>query len=114
MTNITLFWRENHGERELIGLESRGHSGFSKAGEDVVCAAVSSLIQAVIIGIRDVSCFSDEDVVCKLDNSVPLIRVKWKNERASELKLLTRAVALSLKEIASLYSDYVCIWEVYS
>ncbi|GHS95790.1 hypothetical protein AGMMS50276_12700 [Synergistales bacterium] len=114
MTNITLFWREGNGEKELVGLESKGHSGFSKSSEDVVCAAVSSLIQAIVIGIRDVACFSDEDVVCKLDNSVPLIRVKWKNERASELKLLTQTVALSLKEIASIYSDYVRIWEVYS
>ncbi|GHV46524.1 hypothetical protein FACS1894204_08310 [Synergistales bacterium] len=114
MTNITLFWGESRGEKELIGLESNGHSGFSIEGEDVVCAAVSSLIQALIIGIRDVACFADEDIVCKIDSSVPLIRVKWKNERASGITLLTQTIALSLKEIALIYSDYVCIWEVYS
>ncbi|GHV33951.1 hypothetical protein FACS1894187_03520 [Synergistales bacterium] len=114
MTNITLFWGDSNGEKRLVGLESKGHSGFSAEGEDVVCAAVSSLIQALIIGLRDVACLADEDIVCKIDNSVPLIRVKWKNERAPEIKLLTQTMALSLKEIASVYSDYVCIWEVYS
>jgi uncharacterized protein YsxB (DUF464 family) len=49
----------------------------------------------------------------KAENGVPFIRVKWKENRAAELDLLTRTVALSLKEIASGYSGYVSVSEVY-
>jgi uncharacterized protein YsxB (DUF464 family) len=109
VTRLTLFW----GEKGLVGLESLGHSGFAPAGEDIVCAAVSALVQALLVGLRDVACI--EDVECEMKKEIPvsLIRVKWKEDRAAELNLLTRTVALSLKEIASGYSDYVSVSEVY-
>jgi uncharacterized protein YsxB (DUF464 family) len=117
LTRVTLFW----GEKGLLGLESRGHSGFAPKGEDIVCAAVSALVQALLVGLRDVA--RVEDAVCEIENgtktenetedSASLIRVRWKEDRAAGLDLLTRTVALSLKEIASGYSDYVSVSEVY-
>jgi uncharacterized protein YsxB (DUF464 family) len=108
VTVVTLFW----GEEGLSGLESRGHSGCSRRGEDVVCAAVSALVQALLVGLRDVARL--DGVECEVDPETPLIRVEWPKERASELNLLTRTVALALKEIASGYPGYVSISEVYS
>jgi uncharacterized protein YsxB (DUF464 family) len=114
VTRITLFW----GKKGLVGLESRGHSAFAPRGEDVVCAAVSALVQALLVGLRDVA--RVEDAECEMnrseretEDSCSFIRVKWKEDRAAELDLLTRTVALSLKEIASGYSDYVSVSEVY-
>ncbi|MDR3264487.1 MAG: ribosomal-processing cysteine protease Prp [Synergistaceae bacterium] len=109
MTVITLFRREEG----LVGLESRGHSGHAQRGEDVVCAAVSALVQALLLGLRDVARMEDA-LECEVDADVPLIRVEWPGERASEVDLLTRTVALSLREIASGYPGYVSISEVYS
>ena len=108
MTRITLFW----GKESLLGLESRGHSGQGEKGEDIVCAAVSALVQALLLGIKDVARMS-EGVKCDIDAKVPLIRVEWTEKEAPNLDLLTRTVALSLKEIASGYSGYVSISEVY-
>jgi uncharacterized protein YsxB (DUF464 family) len=113
VTRVTLFW----GEKGLLGLESQGHSGFAHKGEDVVCAAVSALVQALLVGLRDVARLSDVECEMKSEagreNSVPLIRVRWKEDKAAELDLLTRTVALSLKGIASGYSGYVSVSEVY-
>jgi uncharacterized protein YsxB (DUF464 family) len=103
-----LFW-ENQG---LVGLESRGHSGQKPKGEDVVCAAVSTLVQALLVGLRDVAKASG-DVVCEMNDSIPLIRVEWAKSRARELDLLTRTIALSLKEIASGYAGHVSVSEVH-
>jgi uncharacterized protein YsxB (DUF464 family) len=109
VTVITLF----RGKEGLVGLESRGHSGRSQKGEDVVCAAVSALVHALLVGLRDVARLGD-GVECEVDAEVPLIHVEWPRERASELNLLTQTVALSLKEIASGYPGYVSISEVQS
>jgi uncharacterized protein YsxB (DUF464 family) len=109
VTRVTLFW----GEKGLVGLESQGHSGFAHKGEDVVCAAVSALVQALLVGLRDVARVNDAECEMKSEASVPFIRVRWKEDRAAELDLLTRTVALSLKEIASGYSGYVSVSEVY-
>ena len=52
------------------------------------------------------------DLRCEADPDVPLIRVSWPEEVADSLDLLTRTVALSLKEIESGYPGYVSITEV--
>jgi uncharacterized protein YsxB (DUF464 family) len=106
VTRIKLFW----GKEGLVGLESRGHSGRAGKGEDVVCAAVSALVQALLLGLRDVA--KTPEAGCEMDASVPLIRVEWPEDKAGELDLLTRTVALSLKEIASGYAGYVSVTEV--
>jgi uncharacterized protein YsxB (DUF464 family) len=106
VTNITLFW----GEKGLAGLESRGHSGGGCKGEDVVCAAVSAVIQLLLVGLRDVAGLSEAEDTW--DRSIPLIRVKWPERKIPEVDLLTRTVAFSLKEMASRYAEYVRITEV--
>ena len=108
MTQITLFWDDEG----LVGLESRGHSGSGSKGEDVVCAAVSALVHALLLGLKDVARMSEE-LECGVDASVPLIRVKWPRGKVRELDLLTRTIAVSLKEIASGYAGYVNISEVH-
>ena len=107
MTYVTLYWKE----KNLVGLESRGHSDDgSQKGEDVVCAAVSALVQALLIGLRDVA--DIQGVHCEMKKSVPLIHVRWPEGKAAEVDLLTRTIAFSLKEIASGYAGYVSIAEV--
>ena len=91
-------------------MESRGHSGSGCEGEDIVCAAVSTLIHALFLGLKDVARVSAE---WEADASVPFISVKWPGKVAAEVSLLTETVALSLKEIASRYSAHVSISEVY-
>ncbi|MBQ7569421.1 MAG: ribosomal-processing cysteine protease Prp, partial [Synergistaceae bacterium] len=43
MINIKLYWDKNF----LTGIESSGHSGYADNGKDIICAAVSSLVQAL-------------------------------------------------------------------
>ena len=105
MTAVTLFWSKKE-EKNLLGVESRGHSGSGGKGRDVVCAAVSTLIHALFLGLRDVAKVSVE---WKADASVPFIGVKWPREAAPEVNLLTETVALSLKEIASRYAEHISI-----
>ena len=106
MTYITLF----QGKEGLVGLESRGHTGRAEKGEDVVCAAVSALVHALLLGLGDVA--KVEDTECRVDEKIPLISVKWPKEKALGLDLLTRTIVLSLKEIESGYPGYVSISEV--
>ena len=90
-------------------MESRGHSESGCKGEDVVCAAVSTLIHALYLGLKDVAKVSVER---EADAKTPYIIVKWPEETAPEVDLLTMTVAMSLKELASRYSGHVNISEV--
>ena len=50
MTTITF---RTEGNR-IIGFDSQGHSGYAEAGEDIVCAAITSAIRLVDATINDV------------------------------------------------------------
>jgi uncharacterized protein YsxB (DUF464 family) len=106
VTYVTLFW----GKDGLVGLESRGHAGRGIEGEDIVCAAISVLVQTLLMGLRDVAEVSEAE--CEVDRAEALIRVRWPGARASELGLLTRSIVLSLREVACRYAEFVSISEV--
>ena len=50
MTTITF---RSEGDR-ITGFDSHGHSGYAEAGEDIVCAAITSAIRLVDATINDV------------------------------------------------------------
>lgn len=50
MTNIKLFKNEH----KTLGFIISGHSGYSIAGSDIVCSAISSLSQMVCVGLENV------------------------------------------------------------
>ena len=50
MTTVTFHTEGNR----IIGFDSQGHSGYAEAGEDIVCAAITSAIRLVDAIINDV------------------------------------------------------------
>ena len=44
MTTVTFLTEESR----IVGFEVSGHSGYADAGEDIVCAAVTSAIRLVL------------------------------------------------------------------
>lgn len=48
-----LFIRNQQGE--IIRFTARGHADTAKFGEDILCAAVSALIQGAVIGLENYS-----------------------------------------------------------
>ncbi|MDY6432011.1 MAG: ribosomal-processing cysteine protease Prp [Synergistales bacterium] len=101
MIEITLFYQEEN----LIGIESKGHSGYAERGSDVVCAAVSVLMQSLILGLSAIA--QVNGLNCDVDKKIPLIRLAWPKEQSEKISLLTRTAAESLKVIAEENPDYV-------
>lgn len=42
-----------HADGSIAGFEAAGHAGFAPHGEDIVCAAVSVLAQATVLGLSE-------------------------------------------------------------
>ncbi|NLG69314.1 MAG: ribosomal-processing cysteine protease Prp [Firmicutes bacterium] len=36
---------------EIVGLRARGHAGWARHGQDIVCAGASAILQAAVLGI---------------------------------------------------------------
>ena len=52
MTTIT-FFRERSTD-VLLGYEAVGHAGYARMGQDIVCAEISALTQAVLNGLKNI------------------------------------------------------------
>ena len=50
MTTVTFLTEE----RRIIGFDAVGHSGYGEAGEDIVCAAVTSAVRLVEATVNEV------------------------------------------------------------
>ena len=82
-------------DKILIGIESRGHAGYAYKGKDIVCAAVSTLMQALMLGLE-----GREGVECLADDRVPVMRITWPETEQENISVLTDTIASSLEQIA--------------
>ncbi len=51
MTDIVIAKRDN----SIVLVESIGHTGYAEEGYDIVCAAVSSVLQTALLGLLNVA-----------------------------------------------------------
>lgn len=102
MTEITLFRKNGR----AVGFMAQGHTGYADDGSDIVCAAISALTQAAVIGLNEViglqTALEIEDgyIYCMLPKAV--------SEKAwHDAELILNTLALSLSSIAETNGDYI-------
>ena len=39
----------------IVGIECKGHSGYARSGKDIVCAALSAVVQTAALGVMQVA-----------------------------------------------------------
>lgn len=103
MIAVKLYYQD----KTLTGIESRGHSGYSQRGSDIICAAVSTLMQALVLGLEDIA--KVQSLHVDADERVPVIRATWPVSEQKRISLLTDTAAASLKQIAHENPKYVKI-----
>ena len=59
-------------EDRITGFEAKGHSGYAAAGEDIVCAAVTSAVRLVETTVNDVLGLAEAVKVREQDASISL------------------------------------------
>lgn len=98
---------------QVFAISFSGHSGWDENGKDIVCAAISALLQALIIGLEEVLGYSDirQEMDLKQDN-MPYIKIWIPSPYGDKQEVLVNTITRSLKEIAKSYPDYVEISEV--
>lgn len=97
-------------KRHIQRFEVKGHSGFDDYGKDIVCAAVSAVVQTAILGLTDVVGIK---IVYILENGnakcdVGIISDSVKREKAD---IVLNTLRLGLLSIQAGYSDYVTVLE---
>lgn len=47
--------RVKKSDNKIVSVECDGHTGYGEEGEDIVCAALSSIVQTAILGLLQVA-----------------------------------------------------------
>ena len=103
MTNV-VFYAQNG---NITGFKIEGHSGYGQAGSDIVCAAISSVAQATIMGLEEVANVPmDVDVK---EGFLKATLASHSQKYLSKSSVLLKTMKLALEDIAGQYSDYMSV-----
>ena len=79
----------------------KGHAGYAENGKDIVCAAISTLLQAFIASVEELT---TDNLECVISAGNAVIRYKDLSEQA---QLLMKSFFISCQMIADSYPIYV-------
>lgn len=96
------------GPGELIGFRAVGHAGYAPPGEDIVCAGVSALTQACVLGLKDhlklpVVLKAEHGLLeCRLPREIP-------PEARAPAQAILETMVLALREIEKEHGRYFAL-----
>ena len=105
MIRVTIYQNE---KKECAGFLAKGHAGFSEAGQDIVCAAVSVL---VINTVNSIERFTEDKTSCISDEETGSIQFRFRNTPTHDASLLFDSMLSGLEAIEenSEYEPYIDI-----
>jgi len=88
----------------LSSIFADGHAGFAEHGEDIVCAAVSAILQAARLGLQ-AHARTPLDVV----QDSGRLELRWPEGRRDDeaVKAIVATAELSVEQIAAQYPEHV-------
>lgn len=92
-------------------IEATGHSGYAESGADIVCSAVSTLMETLANGLTEVVKAQAKVVV---DEEIPHLSVTLTEEDQEKCKyaqVLMQSTLLGIKGVAQEFSKFIKIKE---
>lgn len=102
MTTISIVYSKNG---TICGFDISGHAGYSEAGSDIVCAAVSALSQTTLLGLLK---YAPKDTTYTVDEELGSLTVRV-SQSSPIIEALLETLTLGLEEIARQYPTYVVL-----
>ena len=101
MLDVTFY---EDGRNRLSSFAATGHAEFADAGEDVVCAAVSAILQAARLGLE-----AHARVALDVSQEKGDMRVSVPDDRRDDesVRAILATAALSVQQIAAQYPQHV-------
>ena len=89
----------------IAAITSSGHSGFADEGQDIVCSAISVLLQTAIFSLQ--TQYQPEIQYNLEDGYLSFILPEYEGKQAIEVQAIMRHTLLGLMNLAASYRDYI-------
>ena len=90
-------------------IEATGHSGYAEEGQDIVCSAVSTLMETLANGLTEIV---KANAIVKVDAEIPVLSVtlnETDKEKCKLAQVLMSSTLLGLKGVSSGFSKFIKI-----
>ena len=109
MTTVTF---HTEGKR-IVSFECKGHSGYAEAGEDIVCAAITSAVRLTECLVNDVLGLEASVKVRDKDASITLkLPAKLGQTNESTCQALLTGLMVHFVQLAEEYPEHISVLEV--
>ena len=93
---------------DFVRIESEGHTGFAESGEDIVCAALSALLQGAALGVLKVVGVRAEYRVDEEKGSLFLaIPTTIGAAERHDCNVILKTLLMSVSDLREGYSEYI-------
>lgn len=104
MTDIKLIRNNN----SIVEVQASGHTGYGEQGEDIVCAGISTLLQASLLGLLQVAKinvkYNIEMETGKLKFTLPS---NLTDEERHDADVILNTLLAGLQDFYTEYSDFI-------
>ena len=104
MTKVAIVKRNG----KIVSVRCDGHTGYGAEGEDIVCAALSSIVQTAVLGLMGVAGISVElmrdDKNGILDMSLP---DTLSQTRRHDADVILETMLMGIADLYEGYSDFI-------
>ena len=87
---------------QISYLEINDHAGFAKKGEDIVCAAISSIVFGALNALVEYNLSEDNIQVADVSIKISLVDTL-------EIQMIVKTMVIQLQTIQEKYPDYIQI-----
>ncbi len=100
-----IFCKFYYQENKICGFTFSGHSGYAKAGSDIVCAAVSSAAQFAVCGISEII---GQQCDISMENGVIQCFLTGKDKKKlRECGLFLKTLEVFVRQLESQYKEFI-------
>ena len=107
MTRCEFFTEDDR----ITGFSVSGHSGYSEAGQDIVCAAISAVVTMAEATINDV-CGAKAKVRVKEEDARISLTLPASCDEEDTVQAVLAGMMVTLCSMRDDYSDYIEVLEV--
>ena len=98
-------------DERLTGFSVSGHSGYAEAGEDIVCAAITTAVTMAEATINDV-CGAKAKVRVKEEDARITLTLPASCDEEESVQAVLAGMLLTLCSLRDEYPDYIEVLEV--
>lgn len=103
MTKVTITRQDNH----IIKVECIGHTDYAEHGEDIICAALSSIVQTALLGLMQVAGvpaeYSTDEEIGYLMIEIPNLNDKLRHNA----DMILETMLIGINDLHLSYSDFI-------